>query len=79
MSLKPLSVSVDATNWKFYSTGVFNNCIRNINHCVLLVGISNNVWKVKNSWGVTWGEQGYIRLAAGNTCGICSYGGYWVQ
>jgi cathepsin L len=55
LTLKPLSVSVDATNWSKYSSGVFNNCIRNINHCVLLVGIIQGSWKVKNSWGVAWG------------------------
>jgi hypothetical protein len=44
----------------------------------LAVGMNDNYWTVKLSWGVGWGEQGYIRLYRGlssitkNTCGICN-------
>jgi len=31
---------------------------------------------VKNSWGTSWGEQGYIQLKEGNTCGITSDASY---
>lgn len=76
---RPLSITVDATNWSPYRSGVFNNCAGNINHAVLLVGTdATGVWKVKNSWGTGWGESGFIRLAAGNTCGVCTYGGVYV-
>ena len=71
----PISVTVDATNWSTYGSGVFNNCRASINHAVLLVGVVNGNWKIKNSWGTGWGEQGFIRLAAGNTCGVCAYAG----
>ncbi|MCL4144816.1 UNVERIFIED_CONTAM: hypothetical protein GTU68_060927 [Idotea baltica] len=70
---EPLSVTVDATNWSRYSSGVFSNCAASINHAVLLVGITGGNWKIKNSWGTGWGEHGYIRLASGNTCGLCHY------
>lgn len=67
----PVSVAVDATNWKDYASGVFSDCQANMNHGVLLVGSSDDSWLVKNSWSTSWGNKGYINLARGNTCGIC--------
>lgn len=71
----PVSVTVDATNWSPYRSGVFNNCAAGINHAVLLVGVVGGAWKIKNSWGTGWGEAGFIRLSGGNTCGVCAYAG----
>ena len=73
---RPLSVAVDATNWSPYKSGVFNNCKTSLNHGVLLVGVTDQYWKVKNSWSTTWGESGFIRLAKGNTCGLCNQPSY---
>ena len=73
----PVSVTVDATNWSPYKSGVFNNCKASINHAVLLVGVVGGSWKIKNSWGTGWGESGYIRLATGNTCGVCANAGVY--
>mgnify|MGYP000853958576 CR=1 FL=1 len=76
LASRPISVAVDATNWSKYSSGVFNNCAKQLNHGVLLVGATDQAWKVKNSWGTSWGESGFIRLARGNTCGICNVASY---
>jgi C1A family cysteine protease len=76
LSGRPIAVAVDATNWSPYKSGVFNNCKTSLNHGVLLVGVTDASWKVKNSWGATWGESGFIRLARGNTCGICNVASY---
>ena len=72
---QPVSVLVDANNWMFYKSGIFSNCDGNtLNLAVLLVGMTDTYWKAKNQWGTAWGEQGYIRLAMGNCCGICTDG-----
>ena len=77
----PISVTVDATNWSPYRSGLFTNCQARINHAVLLVGVVGGAWKIKNSWGTGWGESGYIRLgnAGSNTCGVCAYAGIFPQ
>jgi C1A family cysteine protease len=79
----PVSVAVEAdTVFQFYSSGIVksNFCGANLDHGVLAVGYGteNGVkyWKVKNSWGQRWGENGYIRLLKGKgskgQCGILS-------
>jgi len=70
----PLSVCLDANNWNTYTGGIMKSCGNQVDHCVQAVGVdtgSGGYWKVRNSWGTTWGEGGYIRLAYGqNTCDI---------
>lgn len=69
-STGPLSVCVDANSWGGYNSGVKTSCGRSIDHCVQLVGFgkqgSTEYWKVRNSWGGGWGENGNIRLAIGH-------------
>jgi cathepsin L len=66
----PIAVAVAASNWSFYSSGIFSNCNERLNHGVVLTGYTSSYWMIKNSWGAFWGESGYIRLAPGNTCGV---------
>jgi C1A family cysteine protease len=79
----PLSVAVDASSESFqnYQSGVYDDpdCGNDINHAVLLVGYGwdydeGPYWIVKNSWGKSYGENGYIRIAKdrGNLCGIAN-------
>lgn len=73
LAITPITISVDATYWSYYAGGVFSNCNNNThNHAVLLTGIQDGNWIVKNSWGPKWGENGYIRLKNGNTCGLAN-------
>lgn len=65
----PVAVSVDAS-WDFYETGVFPFLEggTDINHAVVCTGYGHDLitgldyWTIRNSWGESWGEQGYIRL-----------------
>lgn len=73
-STGPLSVCLDASTWNSYTGGIMKSCGKQVDHCVQAVGVdasSTGYWKVRNSWGTSWGESGYIRLAYGaNTCAI---------
>merc|ERR1719336_1605793 len=65
----PVSVAIEADQryFQLYKGGILTaTCGANLDHGVLAVGYDNtgstHSWKVKNSWGPTWGENGYIRL-----------------
>jgi len=68
----PLAIASDASRWQLYGHGVFSGCDYNdninLNHAIQLVGYGTDeelgdYWLVRNSWGWTWGEDGYIRMA----------------
>jgi len=72
---QPVAIAADAEPWQFYSKGIFDKlCGKRLDHGILAAGYqdgSGGYWLVKNSWGTSWGEAGYIRLAYGkNECGI---------
>eukprot|EP01083_Nonionella_stella_P310481 1103153_1 len=75
----PIAIAVDATSWQSYTGGIMTNCQSfQLDHGVLLVGYgvsgSTKYGIVKNSWGTSWGESGYIRLEYGtNQCLITKY------
>jgi cathepsin L len=86
----PQSIAVAADLWGSYEGGIYQNAPNNTNnwqidHAVQLVGygydydVGMDYWIVRNSWGTTWGEAGYIRLARfpqGEPCGNMTYPGY---
>lgn len=69
----PIAIAVSAIGWESYSSGVYQ-CQKNskINHAVLLVGYTDSYWIIKNSWGVDWGQSGFIYVTRNPTynCGI---------
>jgi len=79
---QPVSVAIDANPIQFYTSGVFDDwsCGTQLDHGVLAVGFESGYWIVKNSWGASWGESGYFRLARRSTgtgmCGITLQASY---
>ncbi len=75
-STGPLSVCLDAAKFNSYKGGIVTSCGNRVDHCVQAVGVdasSGGYWIVRNSWGASWGEAGYIRLAYGkDMCAITS-------
>jgi cathepsin L len=83
LNQQPVSIAVDAgSNWQLYGGGIMKNCfMKRLDHGVLLVGAgtdgSSDYWKVKNSWGSSWGEKGFIRLLRGkDECGLADAASY---
>ena len=77
VSQGPVSVAVCAiTIFQFYNKGVVtsNLCGAMLDHGVLAVGYGTDsgtkYWKVKNSWGKSWGENGYIHVETGKKVGF---------
>ncbi|XP_016486943.1 senescence-specific cysteine protease SAG39-like isoform X1 [Nicotiana tabacum] len=86
---QPVSVAIDASgpDFQFYSSGVFTGeCGTELDHGVTAIGYGKtsdgtDYWLVKNSWGTSWGEKGYIRMqrnidAEEGLCGIAMEASY---
>jgi cathepsin L len=76
----PQAISVDASHWFEYESGVYTGCnyTNNISmdHAVQLVGYGHDedlkvdYWLVRNSWSASFGESGFIRLIRDTECGL---------
>ena len=90
LSKQPVSVAIqaDQKDFQLYKSGVFTGeCGTKLDHGVLLVGYGSeengDYYLLKNSWGETWGDDGYIKLGRGSEfnsgngqCGVLMQGSY---
>jgi cathepsin L len=79
---QPVAIAIEADTKYFqsYSGGILtsSSCGTSLDHGVLIVGYGEDsgqkFWLVKNSWGTTWGDKGYVKIARSestNDPGIC--------
>lgn len=89
VSGQPVAAALDGggSDFRFYSGGIFTGyCGTDLNHAVTIVGYGTTAqgtdyWLLKNSWGASWGENGYMRMlrhvhAAQGLCGIAMDASY---
>jgi len=83
VAVGPVAALVDAgsSTWQFYAGGVISDasCGTDLDHSVSIVGYGtllqqHEYWIVKNSWGESWGINGYLYILRGvGECGLNLY------
>jgi C1A family cysteine protease len=69
-------VEADQAAWQSYNGGVItSNCGVNLDHAVTATGFTSTYFIIKNSWGTSWGNKGYVYVGnsatANKGAGVC--------
>jgi C1A family cysteine protease len=70
VAAQPVSIALDGGDnlFRFYKGGILSgDCGTELDHGIVAVGYGvagdgTKYWVMKNSWGTTWGEKGFIRM-----------------
>jgi cathepsin L len=88
VAMQPVVAAIDASHlsFQFYKSGVYYgaDCSdKDLDQLLLIVGYGTTddgeeYWICQNSWGTSWGMQGYVYMARnrGNNCGIATMASY---
>lgn len=82
VSKQPVTIAIEADTFYFqsYAGGILDStkCGTSLDHAVEIVGYGEDngkkYWNVRNSWGSSWGENGYVRILRSDSTsdvGIC--------
>ena len=78
-----VAIQADTTTFQSYKSGVITSsaCGTNIDHAVAAVGYGTDpsaggYYLVRNSWGTSWGDQGYVKIGQASGAGICGINQY---
>lgn len=77
-----IALAAGSSAFQLYRSGILNSsaCGTEVNHAVGMVGYGNqdgtDYWIVRNTWGSSWGDGGYIKIAAVEGTGICASQSY---
>lgn len=62
-----IAIEADESSFQLYKSGVFTGkCGTSLDHAVALVGYTDSYYILRNSWGLTWGQSGYMYIGKGN-------------
>ena len=82
---QPVAVAIQAntSTFQYYTSGVITGtaCGTNIDHAVTAVGYGTDptaggYYIVRNSWGSSWGNSGYVWIGQASGAGVCGINQY---
>jgi C1A family cysteine protease len=83
--LNPICIAIDANQFEFmfYKDGIYDKPLEEkpqLNHAILLTGmnIDEKYWTIKNSWGIDWGNNGFMKIRIKEHTGVGGMNSYCI-